>query len=95
MDDELDMAQRAVLAAGGVEAGEGEVVVRRADGTVLLRRQRTPLEVAMDLHGPVQQPPDWAVHPACARPPDHSGVCTLRFADGLYWCFNCEVAWTP
>lgn len=72
---------------------EDAVVARDADGRVLLRRPKSPLELAMEIHGEARQVDEWQVHPACANPPVHSGVCTYRFADGLYWCFGCGAAW--
>jgi hypothetical protein len=59
-----------------------------------MARDPSPLELAQEVHGPVRQTQDWCIHPACANPPVHSGVCTYRFEDGTRWCFKCEIAWT-
>ncbi|SRR6266851_2176586 len=75
-----------------VTASSRMVVARDRDGTELLRRAESPLEQAQHIHGPVQ-PHGWRVHPACHNPPACSGVATLRFADGHWWCFRCEIVW--
>jgi hypothetical protein len=62
-------------------------------GESWVRRPKSALEQAVETHGPLEQPTEWVVHAACARPPQHSGVCTYRFADGMRWCFKCQLAW--
>jgi len=58
-------------------------------------RPKTALELANEAYGMAQQTEDWQVHPECHNPPGRFGVSTMRFPDGRYWCFGCEVAWTP
>jgi hypothetical protein len=70
------------------------VVARDRDGSELSRRTESPLERAQHVHGPAQQR-SWRVHPPCHNPPASSGVATLSFEDGSWWCFRCEVAWLP
>jgi len=75
-------------------AGPRTVVARDRDGSVLLRRPESPLEQAQHAHGMAQQR-GWRVHPPCHNPPENSGVATLSFEDGTWWCFRCEIAWVP
>ena len=95
MDVDLNKPPVANADVDQMEVGEHEIMVRNAEGKILVRRPKSPLELAIDNYGPAQQTSDWLVHPACADPPAHSGVCTYRFPDGRYWCFKCQVAWTP
>ena len=95
MTKNLEGPRAAVVNGEAVDTDRQDVEARDPNGGVLLRRRKTPLELAMEAHGPVHQPAEWLVHPACADPPAHSGICTYRFADGTRWCFKCEVAWSP
>lgn len=72
-----------------------EIVAGDANGRVLLRRAKSSLERAEDVHGPVQQVAEIQVHADCYHSPQTFGVCTMRFADGRYWCFACGTAWMP
>jgi hypothetical protein len=78
-----------------VREGE-EIVVRDADGRELLRRPLSPLERANDQFGIAQQVHgESRIHAPCASRPINRGVCNMRFPDGQYWCFTCNVAWRP
>lgn len=95
MDVDLSTPPAGIDNAHELGADPNEIVVRDADGNILLRRPKTPLELAIDVYGPVQQTADWRMHPSCSNPPAHSGVCTYRFPDGRLWCFKCQVPWSP
>ncbi len=95
MDVDLSTPPMPIANAEELGIAPQEIVVLDADGNILLRRPKSPLELAIDIYGPVQQTADWRVHPACANPPAHSGVCTYQFPDGRLWCFKCQEPWTP
>jgi hypothetical protein len=94
MDVDLNTPPMSVTNGDDIGADPNKVEMRDADSRILLRRPKSPLELAVDVHGPVHQTADWLVHPFCANPPPHSGACTYRFADGMCWYFKCQVAWT-
>jgi hypothetical protein len=87
--------QSAEQGSRALTGGAEQITVRRADGSILMERPKSPLELAQDVHGQAQQTAEWVVHPACASPPAHSGVSTYRFTDGMRWCFKCQIAWMP